>query len=269
MRPGVVARQYRHIRRTGIGIQPLSRVGASPALYELQALLLDPTVYGSMEAAGRAAQEARAALVEGVADWDKLIDTIGALPNRGLTGPQAIENLRFGLDPGDNRLVQFIMEGRQDVYSEVMPYPRVNPVTGERQVEAFAIYRLLGREPAKLPAYGAPGIQTTLRRVLEGQADDARLDSALNHLKSSAYIWYLGIEADDAARAERQAEFERKVLEDRERNAELLRQGRGQRPPKRVDEGRELPLDGDAGGGADGSPGEDPPANGNTAPDGR
>jgi hypothetical protein len=226
IRPGVLARQYRHIRRTGLDIRPLVSVGASPALYELQVLLLAPESYGSLQAAQQAAQQAHAALVAGTADWDDLIDTIGVHADRGLVGALPIEDLRFGLDPGDNSLVQFVMEGRQDVYSPVLPFPQPNTATGERRVAAFAIYRLVGRQPAKLPDFGAVGVQKILGRSLEIQADAARLDAALAELMRSAYIWYQGIEEEQAAQEAKQAELEAEVEELRQRNARLLREAR-------------------------------------------
>jgi len=242
VRPGVLARQYRHIRRTGLAIDPLEQVGASPAEYELQILLLSPDAYGSLKDAQAAAQRARAALLEGNADWDDLIDTIGTYSNRGLTGPHRIEDLRMSLDPGDNRLVQFIMEGKQDVYSPVMPFPEINPATGQRRVAAFAIYRLVGREPAKLPDFGASGVQNMLRRFLQNEADNARLNSALEKLKSSAYIWYEGIEEVQAARAKAEARRQLEIEKTRQHNAEILSGAREKAPAQGAEPGTEAPA---------------------------
>jgi hypothetical protein len=266
VRPGMLARQYRHIQRTGMGIGPLlTRAGASPALYELQILLFDPSQYGSMEAARETANQAHKALVSGQAEWDRLIDTVGALPDRGLLGPRTVEDLHLRFDPGDNRLVQFIMEGREDVYSSVMPFPRVNPANGERLVAAFAIYRLLGREAATVPKFGAPGIQKALRRVLEAEADNARLKTALNELKINAYVWYMGIEEEQAALEARQAERERKVIEERKRNAELLRRARARESTKETVEDPAQPS-----GEGPGEPSEEAPrSDGNASPQGR
>ncbi len=205
-RPGSLAQRYRRIQRTGRDVDPLFRFGAKPATYELQLLLLLGQTYGSMEEARKVAQQAKAALESGEAEWDDLIANIGNFENQGLTGARRIEELQFGLDPGDGSLVQFIMEGNLESYSQVLPFPRVNPATGERQIAGFAIYRLLGRQDAVLPPYTQPGIQKELARVMGYQGDEQRVQLALEDLERTAYIWYPGIE-------EQQAEFERRIEE--------------------------------------------------------
>jgi|GEM_PF-2184917 len=218
-RPGRLAQHYRRIQRTGRDIQALEFLGAKPATYELQILLLHPQVYGSLEESRAAALGAREALEAGTVDWDELIDDVGSYENRGLTGPRRIEDIQFALDPGDNRLVQYVMEGRLDHLSEVLPFPIINPTTGERRVGGFAIYRLLRREPAEVPDYEVQGVQKQLRRVLGSLGDELRIQLALEDLERTAYIWYPGIEAQEAELEARRERRRQQIEEARRRNA--------------------------------------------------
>jgi len=240
VRPGVIGRQYRHIRRTGLAVDALFPVGATAATYELQILLLTPESYGSLEAAQRGAITAREALTRGVAEWEDLLSTIGGLPDMGRVTPLRIEDIRLNFDPGNNSLVQFVMEGRQDMLSPVLPFPRVNPVTGERRTVAYALYKLVNRQAAQIPSYRDAGVQKYLRRFLEIQADEERMDAALEVLMSSAYIWHTGSEEKQAALDARQAELEREIEEARRRNAEYLRQAKD-RQDQEPEAGQETP----------------------------
>jgi len=226
VRPGVIGRQYRHIRRTGLAVDALVPVGATAATYELQVLLLTPESHGSLEAAQRRAITAREALTRGVAEWEDLLGEYGDLPDMGRVQPLRIEDIRLNFDPGNNALVQFVMEGREDLFSPVLPFPRVNPVTGERRTVAYALYKLVSRRAAQIPDYGDAGVQKYLRRYLEIQADEVRMDTALDELMRSAYIWHTGSEEKQAALDARQAELEREIEEARRRNAEYLRQAK-------------------------------------------
>lgn len=223
-RPGKLAQHYRRMQRTGRDIEALGRLGATPAQYELQVLLLHEQVYGLEEAKNKALL-AKQALDRGDADWDDLVGTIGNYENQGLTGARRLEELQFGLDPGDNRLVQFVMEGQTDRISEVMPFPDVNPATGQRRVGGFALYKLISTQPAKLPAYRGPGVQKELRRVIGRVGDDLRIQLALEDLERTAYIWYPGIEDREAQIKAQLDKRDEAIEEARRKNAEKLEQG--------------------------------------------
>lgn len=232
VRPGKLVQRYRRIARTGQDIQALMRVGASPALYQLQILLLSPRTYGSLEATREAAEEAARALASGQAEWEELVETLGVMENEGVLPELDVDRIRFALDPGNGALVQFVMEGRTDVLSPLLPYPVPNPSTGQRAVGGFAIYKLLGRTPAVLPGFREAGVQRDLARIMQNEGDQARWEGAITDLEEVAYIWYPGIEAqleaDRARRAERIAEIQAA----RERNAAALRRRReGSEPP--------------------------------------
>jgi hypothetical protein len=230
VRPGKLAQRYRRIARTGQDIGALIRVGASPALYQLQVLLLSPRTYGSLEAAREAAEEAARALESGQADWDDLVESIGAMENQGVLPELDVDRIRFALDPGNGALVQFVMEGRTGVLSPLLPYPVPNPSTGQRAVGGFALYKLLGRTPAVLPAYDGEGVQRDLRRVMENEGDQARWEGAIAELEAVAYIWYPGIEEQRAAVRARREERLAEIQAARERNAAILRRRREEAP---------------------------------------
>ena len=240
VRPGKLGQRYRRIARTGQDVQYLARVGASPAEYELQILLLSPQAYGSLEATDAAAQEAAKALKNGQAEWDELVEELGVMDNNGVLPPLDIDRIRFGLDPGNGALLQFVMEGREDVTSDVLPYPMVNPATGQRTIGGFALYRLLGRTPAVLPAYEDDGVQRDLLRWMQNEGDQLTWNAAIAELEDIAYVWYPGIEAQREQALARRAERLAEIQAAREKNAAMLR-----RDKKSDSEPPAFPTDGD------------------------
>lgn len=245
VRPGKLGQRFRRIARTGQDVQFLSRAGASPAEYELQVLLLSPQAYGGLEATDTAAKEAAKALKNGLADWDELIEDLGAMDNNGVLPPLDIDRIRFGLDPGNGALLQFVMEGQLGVTSNVLPYPLVNPSTGERTIGGFALYRLLGRTPAVLPEYEDNGVQRDLQRWMQNEGDQRRWDSAIADLENIAYVWYPGIEEQQARALERRAKRLREIQEAREKNAAMLGRDRNSdsEPSAFPAEGEEAPQE--------------------------
>lgn len=225
IRPGTLTQRYLRINRTGRDIRYLQRAGASAATYEVQCLLLTGDAFESMELAAKKSVSILKALRTGDTDWDEMIDSLGALPNRGLSGPRTIEFIQGVLDPGDNSLLQFVMDGRQNVYSEVIGYPVVHPTTGERRLVGFAIYKLVARTAAELPPFSNPEVQTDLRRWIEFEGDQVRWDDAVSELQSLAYVWYPGIEKEKEALAVRRQEREVAIQKARDENAKKLRQG--------------------------------------------
>ncbi len=220
VRPGTKRRVWERMRKTGDKIELLREVGAQPASYELQILLLAGQMFaGGVREARDKALEFHQALEEGVIDWEQAIAE-GALRNRGLTGPLDREMIARGLDPGDGSLLQFVLEGDTEALSAVLPYPLANPATGEIQIQGFAIYRLLGSQPAQVPGFTEPGVQKELTANLQWARDNERFMIALNELEASAYVWYPGIEEEREAQKAQIAEQERAILETREENAE-------------------------------------------------
>lgn len=230
VRPGKLGQRYRRIARTGQDIGALMRTGASPALYQLQVLLLSPRAYGSLEATQEAAEEAARALATGQASWEDLIETVGAMENQGVLPELDVDRIRFALDPGNGALIQFVMEGQTEVISPLMPYPVPNPATGQRTVGGFALYKLLGRTPAVVPDYTGLGVQRDLRRVMENEGDQARWEGAIADLEGVAYIWYPGIEEQRAALEAKRAERLAEIQAARQRNAALLRRQQAPEP---------------------------------------
>ena len=215
-RPGTLAQHYRRMQRTGRDLDPLLRLGARAATYELQVLLIHGQSYGSLEEARRVADQAHIALSNGDADWDDMIANLGNYENQGLTGPRRIEEIQFALDPGDNSLTQFVMEGDFQSISEVAVFPELNPTTGQRRAAGFAIYKLIDRKPAVLPDYQEPGVQRELRRMLGYIGDELRIKLALEDLERTAYIWFPGIE-EQAAEYEKRLEKRRADIEEARR----------------------------------------------------
>ena len=207
------------MRKTGLDIEYLGKRGAKPASYELQIMLLAGRDYGSLAKARDKALEVRAALEKGLGDWDDYIDTLGILEDRGLTPAWPIDAIRQRLDPGDNSLVQYVIEAEVESYSLVLPYALPTP-TGQPQVIGFMIAKLLAREAAVMPAFDAPGVQHDLGTLLQRRGDTLRVEDALSELKRSAYVWYPGIEQQKRDFEQSLEEREREIEAARQRNAE-------------------------------------------------
>lgn len=230
VRPSRVSQIYKRMAKTGANIEFLEDLGAKPALYELQALLLSARDFTTLEKAEKRAIEARQALGLGAADWDELIDQIGAYPDRGVVGPLPLLTIQGALDPGNGALVEFVLEQVENAYTGVMPFAPPDRVTGRRTVQGFVIYRFLGFEPAVLPGFNDPGVQKILTRGIQWETDQRLIAEALIELEKKAYVWFTGIEERKQQIEEARAEEERKALEARERNAEAERAKKGEKP---------------------------------------
>jgi len=220
IRPGTRRRVWERMCKTGDGIELLEDVGAVPATYELQILLLLPeTSGGDLEQASAKAVEVRQLLEESEGDWDEAIQRLGQWENRGLLGALTRRQILQVLDPGNGSLISFAAEAEIGAFTQVLPYRQRNSLTGQAITRGFAIYRLLSRTPAKVPGFTEPGVQKELTQNLQNEHDNERFRRSIEELRGSAYVWYPGIEKDIEQLEERRARRERETLEKREENA--------------------------------------------------
>jgi hypothetical protein len=225
VRPGQLVQRFRRMQRTGQDIHFLRTVGAVPATYDMQILLISPRDGNTtMEQIRDRTTRIRAALEAGQVQWTDMLDEHGVFENSGLMGPQPIHILEAYHDPGDGQLLQFAMEGAPESLSPVMPFPQINQATGQRTLGGFAIYKLLDRSAAKVPGFREKDVQFNLRRWIQREGDDARLDDAVTELGRTAYVWSPSHDAQMAAQQEAKAEREQKIQEARKKNAEKMRQ---------------------------------------------
>ncbi len=223
IRPGNLTQRYRRIQRTGRDIGFLVYAGAQPAGFKFQVLLITPKGAGSMKEAQAKAEQAHEALIAGDAEWEDLVATLGELGNEGLTPPFNREQVQQILDPGTGRVMEFAMGAEPDSISAVMQFPEVNPATGERRLDGYAIYKLLERSPAFVPEFSAAGVQRDLRRAIQGESDETRWQDALGELKRTAYIWHPDIEAQRAERKAARARRDEEIQKARDENAARFR----------------------------------------------
>ncbi|MFT7667570.1 MAG: hypothetical protein ACI8X5_000249 [Planctomycetota bacterium] len=224
IRPGTLGQHYRHIQRTGKDMKPLVSLGARPATYDLQILLIDAQKFGGLAKAQEVAIDVWSSASEGEEDWDDLVEEFGAIENQGMVPGLDIEIIQRALDPGDGSMLQFVMEGPLDRISKVMPYLRLNQATGQRQQVGFAIYRLLSREIALLPEYDREGVQRQLRRFLDGIGDEQRMQLALDKLQRTAYIWHRGLAQQEANLELKEQQRDDAIEAAREQNAEKIKE---------------------------------------------
>lgn len=235
-RPGLLRQRYERMVLTGLEVeQALKRAGARPAQYQFQVLLVDPRRLGSEEAARQKAEQIRAALVAEEVDWEDALLNFGELPSdvneidrRSLLGIY---------DPGSGVLASFMDEAALETFSPVVPLAPLDP-RGRRSLRGFAIYKLLGRTEAYVPPFTEPGVQKELQRYMRLQRDEARYKEGLDELRKKAYVWYPGIEQEEAqVEAARDAREQQglELREQREQAQEATRDEVGESKPEGED----------------------------------
>jgi hypothetical protein len=216
-RPGQLRQRYKRLQETGLDVvKALGGVGGKAAHYEVQVLLLNPRQFDSGEAALNKARDLRAGLEQGELDWEEALETFGSLAQSSQAPDR--ESLIRILDPGNGALVRFVDEAEEGQYSQVLGFAPMD-TQGQRQLQGFAIYKLLGRTPAQVPDFGQPGVQIALKRFIDKQRDNQRFETSLAELRAKAYLWYPGLELEQAEARARNEAREQEILEAREQNA--------------------------------------------------
>lgn len=217
-RPGQMRQRYTRMQLTGVGAtDALGSVGATPAVYEIQVMLLNPQQFGGMQQAFDKARELGAAFQGDLIDWDDALANFGSADDN-IQKPTK-EQLLQRFDPGNGALVGFLDQAEVDGISPPMEFRLPMDSRGQRQLVGFAIYKLLGRTAARVPDFAQPGVQKQLRRFMQSQRDQQRYETGLQKLRERAYVWYPGIERERAEAEQAFQERKQEVMEAREENA--------------------------------------------------
>lgn len=179
VRPGMLQLYYEQIKD---GRLDAEAIGGTSALYFLQEINLgvSPVNDTDAELVRQQAEELRDQLKEG-ADFTEIIRAQPKPPEKdGMLPPYTW--LAFARN-GFPKIAAFARSAAVGDFSEPIEIVRDGKVVGWR------IMKLIKAEKPVLPIFNLPRTQAALRKVIQNEMDNHRLDVGVRALRDGAYVW--------------------------------------------------------------------------------